>query len=105
MTVVYEVPDDFSVTRITGTGQLDVVASEWIDALARLAAAEALCEDLAVERDDAEALLREALDSIDRAERKCDDGKWYVATMPDFINRDWQKRAIVQIAQAAEGGR
>ena len=47
LTVVYEVPDDYNVTRITGTGELEVVRCESMDVMqelgkvtARLAAAE-----------------------------------------------------------------
>jgi hypothetical protein len=38
---------------------------------------------------------RERSDSIDCAVGKQIDGHWYLVKMPDFINQDWQKRAIV----------
>lgn len=48
LTVIYEVPDDYNITRITGTGELNVVRCESMDVMqelgkvtARLAAAEA----------------------------------------------------------------
>lgn len=41
LTVIYEVPDGYNVTRITGTGELNVVWCESMDALERLAEVEA----------------------------------------------------------------
>jgi hypothetical protein len=53
LTVVYEVPDIYDVTRITGTGELYVAKCSWSDAmrerddaLQRLAAAEAALLEL-----------------------------------------------------------
>ena len=58
---------------------------------------------MAKQLDECRRLLREACDSIDRAVKPFDDGKSYLASMPDFLNEEWHKRAIVQAARAAGG--
>lgn len=101
LTVIYEVPDDIDVTRITGTGELNVVRCEWMDALERLAAAEAERDaarlgwdgeiQIAVgfkrERDECRRLLREACDYI------------ATASFNDAMITRWAERA----AKAAGG--
>jgi hypothetical protein len=60
------------------------------------------CTVETLERNLAEArsLLREVLDSIDRAVAEYDDGSWYLARVPDVVNLEWHKRAIIAVAVA-----
>ena len=72
LTVVYEVPDTYDVTRITGTGELEVVKCEWSDALSHLADALAALERLKEEVDLHKArAICELADEGDEAAHEC----------------------------------
>jgi hypothetical protein len=66
LTVVYEVPEDCDVTRITGTGELEVVSCVSGDALQRLAAAEADASHLRVQLLSANRTCEMFVDEFDR---------------------------------------
>jgi hypothetical protein len=79
ITVVYEMPDDYDVTRITGTGELIVVTCVQEDAIAQLAEARAAlettdtyqkCQSLIRERDEARA-ERDVLLACRHGDQRC----------------------------------
>lgn len=59
LTVIYEVPDDYQVTRITGTGELEVVQCVSDDLSARLAEADKHLEEVEERFSFAEACVKD----------------------------------------------